>query len=226
MFSYPRWKSIVDVVAALVFLICCSPVLCLLCVLIKLEDPAGPAVFRQERVGKNNQIFTLYKLRSMKVETHQNGRELTDEERMLKVGYMLRKTSLDELPQLWNIVKGEMSFIGPRPLLPEYLPYYNEMERQRHKVKPGISGWAQVNGRNRVTWEEKFALDVEYVTHMSAQMDLRIVWLTIQKIFKTSEIIEAGHETTQDFSVYRSTQTGFQESSTYQAHKEERNQYG
>lgn len=206
MLSYPKWKPAIDFLAAFLLLVLLSPLILLLCLLIKLEDPEGPAVFRQTRAGKHHRLFTLYKLRSMKVATHRNGRELSDEERMLKTGRILRKTSLDELPQLWNILKGDMSFIGPRPLLPEYVPHYNEEEKKRHNVKPGMSGWAQVNGRNSVTWEEKFALDLDYVSRLSWQMDLLIVWLTIKKILMGSDIIEAGHETTQDFTEYRTAQ--------------------
>lgn len=226
MSDYRNWKSLFDYAFALILLISISPFLLLISIFIKLEDPAGPVIFHQKRMGKDNQIFTLYKLRSMKVETEKNGRELTDEERMLKVGKFIRKTSLDELPQLWNILKGEMSFIGPRPLLPEYLPYYNEVERKRHKVKPGISGWAQVNGRNRVTWEEKFMLDLEYVSRFNMKLDLLIVWLTIKKIFIASDIIEAGQETTQDFTEYRSSQLNLTDNHHQNIHIEKRDSYG
>jgi lipopolysaccharide/colanic/teichoic acid biosynthesis glycosyltransferase len=151
---------------------------------IKLEDPNGPVLFKQKRVGKNAKIFTVYKFRTMRVETEKNGKALSDLERITKVGAILRKTSIDELPQLFNIIRGEMSFIGPRPLLVEYLKYYTPEQMRRHEVTPGISGWAQVNGRNAITWEEKFKYDVWYVDNQSFLLDLKIFFKTIYYVLK------------------------------------------
>lgn len=206
MTEYRNWKPLIDFVCALLLLLLVSPILLVISLLIKMEDPSGPVIFCQERAGKGNRIFTLYKLRSMKTVTEQEARTIPDEDRILQIGKFVRKTSLDELPQLWNILKGDMSFIGPRPLLPEYLPYYNEVEKKRHDVKPGISGWAQVNGRNRVTWEERFLLDVEYVEQLNVWLDIKIVFMTLKKVFMSSDVIVAGKETNQYFSDYRMAQ--------------------
>lgn len=150
---------------------------------IKIEDPKGPILFKQQRPGKDAKIFTVYKFRTMTVETKRNGKPLSDMERITKVGNILRKTSIDELPQLFNILRGEMSFIGPRPLLVQYLEHYSPEQMRRHEVLPGISGWAQVNGRNAISWEERFKLDVWYVDHISFWLDLRICLMTIRTIF-------------------------------------------
>ena len=155
---------------------------------IKIEDPKGPVLFKQRRPGKDAKIFTVYKFRTMRVETERDGRPLSDMERITKVGAFLRKISIDELPQLFNIIRGEMSFIGPRPLLVEYLDYYTPEQMRRHEVMPGISGWAQVNGRNAISWEEKFKYDVWYVDNMSFLLDLKIVFLTIYNILKREGI--------------------------------------
>ena len=169
---------------ALMMLIILSPVMLIAAMLIKSNND-GPVFFKQERPGLNGRIFTVYKFRTMSVKTcDDNGKELSDFERMSKVGNLLRKTSVDELPQLINIVRGEMSFIGPRPLLTEYLPLYTPEQMRRHEVRPGISGWAQVNGRNTLTWEEKFRYDVEYVDNMSVHMDIRILFMTVRNVLK------------------------------------------
>jgi len=144
-------KRILDLVFAVIFLIMASPAMLLAAAAIKLEDPKGPVLFKQRRPGKNAKIFTVYKFRTMRVETEKDGRLLTDMERITKVGAFLRKTSIDELPQLFNIIRGDMSFIGPRPLLVQYLDHYTPEQMRRHEVAPGISGWAQVNGRNAIT---------------------------------------------------------------------------
>jgi len=188
---YPLVKSVLDTVAAVVVLILASPVMLAAALAIKLSSK-GPVLFRQDRPGKNEQIFRLYKFRTMAVAPDEDGAGLSDAERMTRVGEILRKTSIDELPQLINIIKQEMSFIGPRPLLVRYLPYYSATERLRHTVRPGISGWAQVNGRNTLTWEEKFKYDVEYVQRISLAFDIRILLLTIKKLFYRSEVITAG----------------------------------
>ncbi|MDR9768917.1 sugar transferase [Acetomicrobium sp.] len=160
-------KGLLDFLFAILLLVILSPIMLAAAIIIKMEDPGGPILFKQERVGKDNKIFTLYKFRTMIVETEKNGVKLSDADRLLKFGNTLRKLSIDELPQLFNIIKGEMSFIGPRPLPVVYLPYYTDEELHRHDVRPGVSGWAQVNGRNYLSWEEKFRYDLEYVNNVS-----------------------------------------------------------
>lgn len=206
MLKYGYLKSLIDMIGAFTLLLVLSPIILIFGMLVKVEDPSGTVFFRQERIGKNNKAFVLYKLRSMKIDSEENSHLTTDEERMLKIGKLIRQTSIDELPQLINVLKGEMSFIGPRPLLVEYLPYYTDRESRRHSVKPGISGWAQVNGRTSVTWERKFDLDVEYVEKCSLLFDIRIVMLTLKKVIEGSDIIESGQETNQDLVQYRLNQ--------------------
>ena len=181
-------KRILDLVFAVILLILLSPIMLLAAIAIKIEDPKGPVLFKQRRPGKDAKIFTVYKFRTMRVETERDGRPLSDMERITKVGAFLRKISIDELPQLFNIIRGEMSFIGPRPLLVEYLDYYTPEQMRRHEVMPGISGWAQVNGRNAISWEEKFKYDVWYVDNMSFLLDLKIVFMTIYNILKREGI--------------------------------------
>lgn len=156
--------------------------------LIKLEEPKSPIFFKQDRPGKNARIFTLYKFRTMKVETEKDGETLSDFQRITKLGHYLRKMSIDELPQLINILKGEMSFIGPRPLLVQYLQYYTPYQMRRHEVKPGITGWAQVNGRNEIDWEKKFNLDIYYIEHISFILDLKIFYMTIKNVLKSKGV--------------------------------------
>lgn len=181
-------KRILDFVFAVILLIIASPIMLLAAIAIKLEDPNGPVLFKQKRPGKNAKIFTVYKFRTMRVETEKDGRPLTDMERMTKVGSFLRKTSIDELPQLFNILRGEMSFIGPRPLLIQYLELYTPEQMRRHEVTPGISGWAQVNGRNAISWEEKFKYDVWYVDNQSFLLDLKILFMTICNVLNRKGI--------------------------------------
>lgn len=181
-------KRILDFLFAIILLIITSPIMVLAAIAIKIEDPNGPVLFKQKRVGKNAKIFTIYKFRTMREEAEKDGTPLTNIERITKVGSFLRKTSIDELPQLFNIIRGEMSFIGPRPLLVEYLEYYTPEQMRRHEVMPGISGWAQVNGRNAITWEEKFNYDVWYVDNVSFFLDLKIFLMTILKILKKEGI--------------------------------------
>jgi len=188
---YPWFKSALDTVAAVVVLALASPIMLVAALAIKLTSK-GPVFFRQDRPGKNEKVFRLYKFRTMTVAADEDGAGLSDAERMTRVGEILRKTSIDELPQLLNILKQEMSFIGPRPLLVRYLPFYSATERLRHSVRPGISGWAQVNGRNTLSWEEKFKYDVEYVQNISLTFDAKILLLTIKKLFYRSEVITAG----------------------------------
>lgn len=170
---------------------------------IKIEDPRGPILFKQKRPGKDAKIFTVYKFRTMRVETEKDGRPLSDMERITKVGAFLRKTSIDELPQLFNIIRGEMSFIGPRPLLENYLPYYTEEEKKRHNVLPGITGWAQVNGRNLISWDDRLKLDIEYVDNISFLFDFKIFILTILKILKCENVVIREKRGLLDFDVER-----------------------
>lgn len=191
-------KRALDLAAAFVLSIPAALLIGLCALAIKLESP-GPVFFRQERPGKDGRIFRIYKLRTMIVETQRNGRALGDMERMTHSGRIMRACSLDELPQIWNILRGDMSFIGPRPLLVSYLPLYSPQQRRRHEVRPGISGWAQVNGRNRLSWEEKFELDVWYVDHVSLGLDMKIFWLTIRNVFRRDGINADGEDTMPDF---------------------------
>ena len=199
MLKYSNLKMFSDFIFACILLVVLSPLMMVFALLIKWEDPHGTIFFKQKRLGKDHKTFTLYKLRSMRMKNEKNSQLVTDEERMLNVGRIMRLTSIDELPQLINILKGEMSFIGPRPLFVEYLPYYTDREKQRHNVKPGISGWAQVNGRENVTWEQKFKLDLEYVDQYNLLFDLKITVLTIKKVINRSDIVED----TQNLSDYR-----------------------
>lgn len=185
---YKYIKRGMDFAVAFTALLILSPLMLIVSILIKLNRD-GPVLFKQERPGLGGKIFTVYKFRTMSVKTHdENGRELSDFERMSKIGNFLRKTSVDELPQFINILKGDMSFIGPRPLLTEYLELYSPEQMRRHEVRPGISGWAQVNGRNTITWEEKFRHDVEYVDNMNFKMDLNIFIKTILNVLKQDGI--------------------------------------
>jgi len=181
-------KGLLDFLFAILLLVILSPIMLAAAIIIKMEDPGGPILFKQERVGKDNKIFTLYKFRTMIVETEKNGVKLSDADRLLKFGNILRKLSIDELPQLFNIIKGEMSFIGPRPLPVVYLPYYTDEEMHRHDVRPGVSGWAQVNGRNYLSWEEKFRYDLEYVNNVSFLFDVKIFLMTVKKVLTKSDI--------------------------------------
>lgn len=175
-------KRPMDFILSLTAIIALSPVLLIVGILVKIKL-GSPIIFKQERVGLNEKIFTLYKFRTMIDERDENGELLPDEVRLTKFGKFLRSTSLDELPELINILKGDMSIVGPRPLLVQYLPLYNEHQKRRHEVRPGLSGWAQVNGRNSISWEEKFNLDVYYVDNMSFLLDWNIIFLTLKKAF-------------------------------------------
>ena len=196
---YKYFKRIMDFVASLTALIILSPLMALSAVLVKISD-GGSVLFKQRRPGKDGKIFTVYKFRTMSEKTEdENGRELSDVERMTKIGSFLRKTSLDELPQLFNVLKSDMSFIGPRPLLCEYLELYTPYQMRRHEVLPGISGLAQVNGRNAITWEEKFDYDVYYVDHMSFWLDLKIIFKTIKNTLKRADINCSDNNTMEKF---------------------------
>lgn len=160
----------------------------LICILMLLIANRGKIWFTQPRPGRNGRIFTVVKFKTMTDECDAHGHLLSDEKRLTAIGKFIRKTSLDELPQLFNVLKGDMSFVGPRPLLVEYLPLYSAEQARRHEVKPGITGWAQVNGRNTVSWPKKFAYDVWYVEHISLGLDLKILFLTVLKVFKAEGI--------------------------------------
>lgn len=190
---YQYIKRILDFTASLCGIIVLLPILLMLCVLVRTKL-GSPVLFKQERPGKINKktgeekIFTLYKFRTMTDERDENGELLPDEIRLTKFGKFLRSTSLDELPEFINILKGDMSFIGPRPLLVKYLPLYSEHQRRRHLVRPGLSGWAQVNGRNALSWQDKFNLDVEYVENCSLLFDIKIFFMTVMSVLKREGI--------------------------------------
>ncbi len=180
-------KRLIDVTVSTTLLVVLSPIIGVLSLKVK-KDMGPPVIFKQQRPGLDEEPFLLCKFRTMKNETDENGHLLSDEHRVTKVGKFLRKYSLDELPQLINVLKGEMSLVGPRPLLMEYLPLYSEEQKVRHQVRPGMTGWAQVNGRNAITWEEKFKLDTWYVQNQSLLLDLKILLLTIIKVVKKEGI--------------------------------------
>lgn len=184
---YKYIKRILDIISSLLAIIILSPLLAVIAVLVKTKL-GSPVLFKQERPGKDEKIFTLMKFRTMTDERDENGELLPDEVRLTKFGKFLRSTSIDELPELFNILKGDMSVIGPRPLLVEYIPRYNEHQHRRHEVRPGLSGWAQVNGRNSISWEEKFDLDVEYVDNYSFAMDVKILFMTVLNVLKKEGI--------------------------------------
>ncbi len=173
-------KRLLDIVCALAALIVFWWLYLIVAVLVRIKL-GSPVIFKQERPGKDEKIFKLYKFRTMTDERDENGELLPDEQRLTKFGKTLRSTSLDELPEVFNILKGDMSVIGPRPLLVKYLPRYNEIQKRRHEVRPGLSGWAQVNGRNTASWEEKFEHDVWYVDHVSFVFDVKIIFMTVKK---------------------------------------------
>ena len=181
-------KRFLDFWISLIALICLSPLLLVVTVWLHIANKGAGAFFFQIRVGKGGKFFKIYKYKSMTDERDEKGVLLPDAERLTKVGRFVRSTSLDELPQLFNVLKGEMSLIGPRPLPIEYFPYFNETEQHRHDVRPGITGWAQVNGRKNVTWGQKLAYDVEYVQDLTFKLDLKIFWLTIYKVLKRDDV--------------------------------------
>lgn len=196
---YERWfKRPLDFCCALVALVGFWWVFAIVAVLVRTKL-GSPVIFCQERPGKDEKIFKLYKFRSMTDERDENGELLPDEVRLTRFGKLLRSTSLDELPEFWNILKGEMSLVGPRPLLVKYLPLYSEQQARRHEVRPGLTGWAQVNGRNAITWEKKFELDVEYVDGISLLMDLKSIFMTFKKIFVREGISSETAATMEEF---------------------------
>lgn len=196
------FKRIIDFGLSLFTLICISPLLLIVAIWLHYANKGAGAFFFQERPGKDGAIFKVIKFKTMTDERDVEGNLLPDEMRLTKVGKFVRSTSLDELPQLINVLKGDMSLIGPRPLLPEYLPLYSKEQARRHEVRPGISGWAQCHGRNSISWTEKFKLDVWYVDHLSFMTDLKVIWLTIASVVKREGISEEGMATVEDFNGY------------------------
>lgn len=176
-------KRLIDFIIVFAVLLIIWPILCFVTLWLHFANKGAGTFFTQERPGKNNKIFKVIKFKTMTDERDESGNLLPDEKRLTKVGKFVRSTSIDELPQLINVLKGDMTLIGPRPLLPQYLPLYNKEQIRRHEVRPGITGWAQVNGRNAISWTKKFELDVWYVDHLSFLLDLKIIFLTIKKVF-------------------------------------------
>ena len=193
------FKRFFDFWISLIVLICISPILLLVTIWLHFANKGAGAFFFQERPGKNAKIFKVIKFKTMTDERGADGELLPDAQRLTKVGKFVRSTSIDELPQLINVLKGDMALIGPRPLLVKYLPLYSEEQMRRHEVRPGISGWAQCHGRNAISWTEKFNLDVWYVDHVSLMTDIKVIWITIMKVIKRADINEAGQATMEPF---------------------------
>ncbi len=206
-------KRLLDIICSLLAMIVFSWLYVIIALLVRIKMGC-PVIFKQERAGLidkntgNEKIFTLYKFRSMSNAKDANGNLLSNAQRLTKFGKILRASSLDELPEAWNILKGDMSIIGPRPLPVQYLPYYSEEERKRHSVRPGLSGWAQVNGRTAASWDKRFKYDVEYVNNISFLFDIKVIIKTISRVIKRSDIIEAGCQG--DFDKYRKEQRGME----------------
>lgn len=196
---YARYiKRWLDFILSLFAVIVLSPILLIVALLVRIKL-GSPVIFKQMRPGLHEKIFTLYKFRTMTDEKDKDGNLLPDDQRLTKFGKLLRSTSLDELPELFNILKGDMSIVGPRPLLVKYLPLYNEHQKHRHDVRPGFTGWAQCNGRNAISWEEKFDLDVYYVKHVSFRLDLNIIFKTIKIVFLREGISSDTSATMEEF---------------------------
>lgn len=192
------FKRLLDIIYSLGFILCFWWLYIILAILVK-KKLGSPVLFKQQRPGLNGKVFTMYKFRSMTDAKDKDGKLLSDEERLPRFGQLLRATSLDEIPEFFNILKGDMSLVGPRPLLVQYLERYNERQARRHEVRPGITGWAQVNGRNAISWEQKFAYDVEYVEKCSFLLDIKIIFMTIKKIFIREGISQEGNVTMEEF---------------------------
>lgn len=199
------FKRLLDVIFSVIAIILLIPIYIMIGILIRI-NLGSPIIFKQTRVGREEKIFNMYKFRSMTNEKNKNGELLSDEERLNKFGKILRSTSLDEIPELFNILKGDMSIVGPRPLLVEYLDYYNERERKRHSVSPGLTGLAQINGRNAIGWEERFEYDIKYSENITFINDLKILFLTIKKVFFRENITMSEGRELDDFNVYRKKQ--------------------
>ena len=191
-------NRILDILGAAIGLLILFPILVIVSLMIR-RQMGSPVLFRQTRPGLHGKPFKMIKFRTMRDAIDANGNPLPDAERLTKLGQFLRSSSLDELPELWNVLKGDMSLVGPRPLLMEYLPLYSSGQARRHEVRPGVTGWAQVNGRNAISWDEKFALDVWYVDNCSLWLDLKIIWLTIRKVVKREGISATGEATMSKF---------------------------
>lgn len=192
------FKRILDFITSFIGLLVLSPVFIIVTIGLFFANQGKPFFF-QKRPGKNGKIFKIIKFKTMNDKRNSTGELLSDELRLTKIGAFVRKTSLDEIPQLINVLKGEMSLIGPRPLLPEYLNLYNDFQKRRNEVRPGISGWAQVNGRNTISWEQKFKYDVWYVDHLNFLLDLKILVMTVKKVFVSEGITQEGHVTSEEF---------------------------
>ena len=196
---YARYiKRWLDFILSLLAIIILSPILLIVALLVRIKL-GSPVIFKQERPGLHEKIFTLYKFRTMTDEKDKDGNLLPDDQRLTKFGKLLRSTSLDELPELFNILKGDMSIVGPRPLLVKYLPLYNEHQKHRHDVRPGFTGWAQCNGRNALSWEEKFDLDIYYVKHLTFILDLSVIFKTIKIVFLREGISSDTSVTMEEF---------------------------
>lgn len=192
------FKRLLDIIYSLGFILCFWWLYIIVAILVK-KKLGSPVLFKQQRPGLNGKVFTMYKFRSMTDAKDKDGKLLSDEERLPRFGQLLRATSLDEIPEFFNILKGDMSLVGPRPLLVQYLERYNERQARRHEVRPGITGWAQVNGRNAISWEQKFEYDVEYVEKCSFLLDIKIIFMTIKKIFIREGISQEGNVTIEEF---------------------------
>ena len=197
-----QMKRLFDLVVSVSLILVLFPIFIIVALLVRMKL-GTPIIYKQQRPGLNNKPFFLYKFRSMSNEVDKKGFLLSDEKRLTTFGMSLRKYSLDELPQLINVIKGDISLVGPRPLLMRYLPLYSKEHIRRHNVRPGITGWAQVNGRNSISWEEKFDLDVWYVDNCSLLLDLKILFLTVNKVFKSDGINQEGYATVEGFEGYQ-----------------------
>lgn len=193
------FKRVFDFFISLIALICISPLLLIVIVWLHFANKGAGVFFTQDRPGKDAKIFKVIKFKTMTDERDTDGKLLQDAQRLTKVGKFVRSTSIDELPQLINVLKGDMALIGPRPLLPKYLPLYSPEQARRHEVRPGISGWAQCHGRNAISWKEKFELDVWYVDHCTLWTDIQVIWITMMKVIKRADINKEGEATTVAF---------------------------
>ena len=191
-------KRLIDIIISLTFFICFFWIYILLAILVKFKL-GSPIIFKQKRPGLNEKIFTMYKFRTMTDKKDINGNLLADKDRLTKFGKFLRSTSLDEIPELWNVLKGEMSLVGPRPLLVSYLSKYNKYEKRRHEVRPGITGWAQINGRNNTTWADRFKNDIYYVENLSFMLDIKIIIQTFLKVVRRKDINQSENVTMENF---------------------------
>lgn len=201
------FKRLFDFILSLIAIIVLSPIYIIVAVLVRIKL-GSPVLFTQDRPGKDEKIFKMYKFRTMTSDTDEQGNLLPDEVRLTKFGKALRSTSLDELPELFNILKGDMSIVGPRPLLISYLPYYNEVEKHRHDVRPGLTGLAQVSGRNYIAWDDRFAKDVEYVEKQSLLLDIKIILNTVKIVFKKSDIATDTRTVESNFAEERKAKLG------------------